>query len=48
MDPPSCLARVDIAPLKLNCNSGRVLLNPFETRAHKGIPKRLIQIHDAR
>jgi hypothetical protein len=28
---PSCPARVGIAPLKLEYNSGRVLLNPNET-----------------
>jgi hypothetical protein len=29
----SCLARVNIAPPKLNCSSGRFLLNPNETMA---------------
>ena len=31
MDHPPCLARVDIAPSKLNCNGGRVLLNYNKT-----------------
>jgi hypothetical protein len=30
---PSYLSRVDIAPLKLKCSSGRVFLNPNETMA---------------
>jgi hypothetical protein len=34
---PSCLARVDIAPPKLNCNGGRVLLNPNETMAPRAL-----------
>jgi hypothetical protein len=34
---PSCLARVDIAPLKLNCSNGRVLLNPNETMAPRAL-----------
>jgi hypothetical protein len=36
---PSGLARVDIAPPKLNCNGGRVLINPNETMAPRTLPK---------
>jgi hypothetical protein len=34
---PSCLARVDIAPPKLDCNGVRVLLNPNETMAPRAL-----------
>jgi hypothetical protein len=48
MDPPSYISTVDIAPLKLNYNSGMVFLKLNKTMAHKNTPKRLIQIHDAK
>jgi hypothetical protein len=34
---PSCPTRVDIASLKLDCSSGRVLLKPIETMAPRAL-----------
>jgi hypothetical protein len=45
MDLPPCLSRVDIAPLKMNWNVGRIFLNPNKTMAPRALQNEISNLN---